>query len=57
LFADNNVVVFYDKEYDDTPYALLDNYKDQRGKYSDLERVLEKILVVNHGCPRISPFS
>jgi hypothetical protein len=56
LFADNNVVVFYDKEYDDTPYALLDNYKDQRGKYSDLEfKVLEK-LVVNHGCG-ISPFS
>jgi hypothetical protein len=54
---DNNVVVFYDKEYDDTPYALLDNYKDQRGKYgSGVQRVLEKYWLIT-AAPRISPFS
>lgn len=53
LLADNNIVVFYDKDYDDTPYGLLDNYKEERSKYSEPEfkEFLEKILVVNHGCP------
>lgn len=54
LFKDNNKNdVFYDKEYDNTPYKILDKYKEERKKYSDDEMVefLEEILIQKHDVP------
>lgn len=53
LQKDNNSVIFYDKEYDDTPYTILNDYKKMRGRYSDSEfaEFLATNLVLKHNCP------
>ena len=45
--------VYYDKTYDDTPYDLLDKYKDEQKKYSkdEFKEFLEETLVQKHECP------
>lgn len=45
--------VFFDKEYDDTPYQLLKEYKDEEKKYSheDFIEFLAEALVQKHECP------
>ena len=45
LQKDNGKDVFYDSEYDDTPYHLLDNYKDERKKM--LPDVFQRFLIEN----------
>ena len=41
--------VYYDKTYDDTPYDLLDKYKDEQKKYSkdEFKEFLKKLLYKN----------
>ena len=54
LFKDNhNSDVFYDKEYDHTPYKLKDKYKEERNKYSDEDFIdfLEEALLHKHEIP------
>lgn len=53
LQRDNNAVIFYDKDYDDTPYEILNNYKKIRPKYSEPEFIefLTTTLVLSHQCP------
>ena len=45
--------IYYDKEYDDTPYDLLDKYKDEHKRYSkeEFKEFLEETLVQKHDCP------
>ncbi len=45
--------VYYDKEYDDTPYDLIDKYKDEQKKYSkeEFKEFLEETLIQKHECP------
>jgi hypothetical protein len=45
--------VFFDKEYDDTPYQLLKDYKEEEKKYSheDFIEFLAESLVQKHDCP------
>jgi len=45
--------IYYDKEYDDTPYDLLDKYKDEQKKYSkeEFKEFLEENLIQKHECP------
>ena len=45
--------IYYDKEYDDTPYDLLDKYKDENKRYSkeEFKEFLEETLVQKHDCP------
>ena len=45
--------VFYDKEYDDSPYDLLDKYKDEKKKFSneEFQEFLEEVLVQKHEYP------
>jgi hypothetical protein len=51
LQKDNNKDIFYDKEYDDTPYELMKKYKDEQEKMSPekFERFLVENLVQKHG--------
>jgi hypothetical protein len=50
LQKDNGKEIFFDKEYDETPYFLLDNYKEEQKKMaSDLfQRFLIENLVKKH---------
>jgi hypothetical protein len=45
--------VFYDAEYDETPYAIIKSYADQRRKLSpeDFRAFLEETLKYKHECP------
>lgn len=45
--------VYFDKEYDDTPYDLLEKYKDEKKKYTkeEFKEFLEETLVQKHDCP------
>lgn len=55
LQKDNNTEnVFYDKEFDDTPYHILDKYKDDKKKMLPEKFVsfLAENLVQKHDCPR-----
>jgi hypothetical protein len=54
LQNDNNTEeVFFDKEYDDTPYAILSKYKEERkSKTPDhFLEYLQEVLVSKHDCP------
>lgn len=46
LQKDNGKDIYYDKEYDETPYNILDNYKDERRKMQPdvFERLIIEIL-------------
>ena len=51
---DNTKDVFYDKEYDDTPYHLLDKYKDEKKRFKSDEEFREffvETLIQKHDCP------
>jgi hypothetical protein len=54
LQKDNNKDVFYDKEYDDTPYEIMKKYKDDQDKMSPekFERFLAENLVQKHDASR-----
>ena len=54
LQKDNNKDIFYDKEYDDTPYEIMKKYKDDQSKMSPdkFERFLIENLVQKHGASR-----
>jgi hypothetical protein len=50
---DNNVeTIYYDKEYDDTPYSILKKYQDKRGKLlaEDFVDFLSENLIQKHEC-------
>jgi hypothetical protein len=52
---DNTPDVFYDKEYDDTPYHLLDKYKDEKKRFREEEQFREfftETLIQKHDCPQ-----
>jgi hypothetical protein len=53
MHKDNNEIIFYDKEFDDSPYNILAEYKDQRARITPdvFEEFLEKTLVALHDCP------
>jgi len=53
LHKDNGVEVYYDIDFDYTPYQLMDQYKDERKKYDDEDFVdfLSEILVQKHDVP------
>lgn len=51
---DNTSDVFYDKEYDDTPYYLVDKYKDEKRRFREEEQFREfftETLIQKHDCP------
>jgi hypothetical protein len=51
---DNTADIFCDKEYDDTPYHLLDKYKDERKRFREEEQFREfftETLIQKHDCP------
>ena len=51
---DNTKDVFYDKEYDDTPYFLADKYKDEKKRFGNDEEFREffvETLIQKHDCP------
>ena len=51
---DNTKDVFYDKEYDDTPYFLVDKYKDEKKRFGNDEEFREffvETLIQKHDCP------
>ena len=51
---DNTPDVFYDKEYDDTPYYLVDKYKDEKKRFREEEQFREfftETLIQKHDCP------
>ena len=51
---DNTSDVFYDKEYDDTPYHLVDKYKDEKKRFRGEEEFREfftETLIQKHDCP------
>ena len=50
----NNDEVFYDKEFDDTPYDIMKQYKDEEKKMlaDDFLEYLAENLVQKHDCPR-----
>ena len=58
LQKDNNSDAFYDKEFDDTPYHILDKYKDDKKKMlsEKFTSFLAENLVQKHDCPRESSF-
>jgi len=45
LQKDNGKDIFFDKEYDDTPYYILENYKDERKKM--LPDIFQRFLIEN----------
>jgi hypothetical protein len=46
--------IFYDKEFDDTPYHIMDNYKEQKKSMlpDKFERFLIETLIQKHDCPK-----
>lgn len=52
---DNTKDVWYDKEYDDTPYRLLDKYKDEKKRFGGDDETffdfLVETLIEKHDCP------
>ena len=54
LQKDNNSTAYYDKEFDTTPYHILDKYKDDKKKMLPEKFVgfLAENLVQKHDCPR-----
>ena len=54
LIKDNNKDIFYDKEYDNTPYHLLDKYKDDRAKMEPEKflRFFTENLIQKHGAQK-----
>jgi hypothetical protein len=51
---DNTKDVFYDKQYDDTPYFLLDKYKDEKKRFrveEDFHEFFVETLIQKHDCP------
>ena len=54
LQKDNHEDIFYDEEYDDTPYEILKKYKDDQNKMlaEDFVDFLAENLVKKHECPR-----
>jgi hypothetical protein len=55
LQKDNNhTEIYYDKEFDDTPYHILDKYKEDKKKMLPEKFVnfLAENLVQKHDCPR-----
>lgn len=51
---DNTKDVFYDKEFDDTPYFLADKYKDEKKRFSSDEEFREffvETIIQKHDCP------
>jgi hypothetical protein len=51
---DDTKDVFYDKEYDDTPYYLVDKYKDEKKRFREEEQFREffaETLIQKHDCP------
>ena len=51
---DDTPDVFYDKEYDDTPYHLVDKYKDEKKRFREEEQFREfftETLIQKHDCP------
>lgn len=54
LQKDNgNEDIYYDEQYDDTPYEIMNNYKDEKKKFTpdELKEFLEESLVQKHDCP------
>ena len=54
LQKDNNRAdVYFDTEFDDTPYHIMDKYKDQRKKIlaEDFPEFLKENLTQKHDCP------
>ena len=54
LQTDNgNAEVFYDKDYDETPYDILNKYKEEKKRFEgdDLIDFLEETLIQKHDCP------
>jgi hypothetical protein len=54
LQKDNGTIeVYYDKEYDDTPYDLLNKYKEQKKKMlpEEFPEFLTENLIQKHDCP------
>lgn len=54
LQKDNNTEdVFYDDEYDDTPYSIIDKYKEERRKMipDKFVEYLKENLLEKHNCP------
>jgi len=54
LQKDNGTVeVFYDKDFDDTPYNILNKYKEQKGKMlpEEFPEFLTENLIHKHDCP------
>jgi hypothetical protein len=52
---DNNVdVIYFDKEYDDTPYSIIMKYKDEQKKLSPDTFIdfLAENLIQRHDCPK-----
>ena len=45
--------MFFDQDYDNTPYELLKDYKDEEKKYNheDFVEFLAEALVQKHDCP------
>jgi hypothetical protein len=55
LQKDNEVdEIYYDKEYDDTPYELLSKYKDEKKRMSPekFADFFEEALIQKHDCPK-----
>ena len=52
LQKDNNTDIFYDKELDDTPYAILKKYDKQKGKMTSdtFVEFLAENLIQKHDC-------
>ena len=51
---DNTPDVFYDKEFDDTPYHLADKYKDEKKRFraeEDFREFFTETLIQKHDCP------
>ena len=46
--------IFYDKEFDDTPYHIMDSYKEQKKSMlpDKFERFLIETLIEKHDCPK-----
>jgi hypothetical protein len=54
LQKDNGEEIFYDPEFDDTPYSILNKYKKEKKEThpKDFADFFAEILVQKHGCPR-----
>jgi hypothetical protein len=48
--------IFYDAEFDDTPYHIMDNYKEQKKSMlpDKFERFIIENLIQKHDCPKES---